>query len=162
MMGPAFFGYLPLGLAPPLLSPAGPRGGLGVYPSALGQRPAQHQYQHASTRFFSLSVDRDRLDFVVVLPTTNIVGRWFLIDASDWLFIESLCNDCGGRLVRSAKQLIDFSWNHRLLTLLVLWYPRYPLTPGPVGEHHTPSPPHADGCRCEWPLQHNGWVMLDL
>ena len=83
MMGPAFFGYLPLGLAPPLLSPAEPRGGLGVYPSALGQRPAQHQHQHASTRFFSPSVDRDRLDVVVVLPNGNIVGRWFLINASD-------------------------------------------------------------------------------
>ena len=129
-MGHAFFGYLPLGLAPPLLRP---RGGLGVYLSALGQRPAQHQHQHASTLFFSPSVDIGigwillelvgfcwiLLDFVVVLPTTNIVGRWFLIDASDSLYSLYVTIDCGGRLVRSAKPWGNTTRLHRHTLMVV-------------------------------------------
>ena len=75
MMGPASCRYLPLGLAP-ALSPERPRGGLGVYLSALGQRPAQHQHgvfpnQPGWVPFC-----------IAVLPNGNILGWWFLIGAS--------------------------------------------------------------------------------
>ena len=101
MMGPAFFGYLPLGLAPPLLRP---RGGLGVYLSALGQRPAQHQHQHASTRFFfAISRYRDRLDFVGFCSCfTDYKYRWQVVpDWCFWLIIYTV-------FIGAKRQTADF------------------------------------------------------
>ena len=79
--------------------------------------------------FFAISRYRDwldfvgmgwiLLDFVVVLPTTNIVGRWFLIDASDSLYSLYVTIDCGGRLVRSAKPWGNTTRLHRHTLMVV-------------------------------------------
>lgn len=87
--GPCLFWILTTGVGPTTAEP----GGTSRWAWRLSLCPWSKTCSTSvstciNTVFFAISrYSRDWLDFVVVLPTTNIVGRWFLIDASDWLYL---------------------------------------------------------------------------